>query len=94
MLRIREPDWHQHRLFKRIDRAVNLHVFTAGCEEITRNLLFRDWLRTHGDDRRRYEQTKRRLAAQRWDFVQDYADAKSATIEQIIARAEASATGT
>jgi hypothetical protein len=31
--RIREPDWHQHRLFGRVDSAVNLHVFTAGSAE-------------------------------------------------------------
>src|ERR1051326_94708 len=30
-LHIREPGWHQHRLFKSRDGAVNLHVFSAGC---------------------------------------------------------------
>src|SRR6266851_4979557 len=28
VLRIREPDWHQHRLFKGPDININLHVFT------------------------------------------------------------------
>src|SRR4051812_33330688 len=27
VLRIREPDWHEHRLFKGPDTDVNLHVF-------------------------------------------------------------------
>ena len=31
----------------------------------------------------------RALAARRWDYVQDYADAKSAVIEEIISRARA-----
>jgi GrpB-like predicted nucleotidyltransferase (UPF0157 family) len=31
-LRIREPDWFEHRLFKGPDTNVNLHVFSAGCE--------------------------------------------------------------
>src|SRR5437016_351787 len=46
VLRIREPDWHQHRLFKGPDTNINLHVFTQGSEEIQRTLLLRDWLRT------------------------------------------------
>ena len=43
----------------------NVHVFSAGCEEVERMLAFRDWLRTHDDDRELYERTKRELAAQR-----------------------------
>src|SRR5205823_14004605 len=30
VLRIREPDWHEHRLFKGPDTNINLHVFTTG----------------------------------------------------------------
>jgi GrpB-like predicted nucleotidyltransferase (UPF0157 family) len=48
---------------------------------------FRDWLRTHDDDRLLYESTKRDLAAREWDFIQDYADAKSAIVEEIRVRA-------
>jgi GrpB-like predicted nucleotidyltransferase (UPF0157 family) len=43
-LRIREPDWHQHRLFKGPEINLNLHVFTAGSVEIERLLLLRDRL--------------------------------------------------
>jgi GrpB-like predicted nucleotidyltransferase (UPF0157 family) len=35
------------------------------------------------------KRTKRELAARRWDYIQDYADAKSAVIEEIISRAKA-----
>ena len=45
VLRIRERDWHEHRLFNSPDTEVNLHVFSAGCDEIQRLLLFRDHLR-------------------------------------------------
>ena len=45
VLRIREPDWHEHRVFKGPDTNVNLHVFSDGCPEIDRMLRFRDWLR-------------------------------------------------
>jgi GrpB-like predicted nucleotidyltransferase (UPF0157 family) len=55
--------------------------------EVERMLLFRDRLRTRSEDRELYERTKRELAARRWDYIQDYADAKSAAIEEIISRA-------
>ena len=84
---IREADWHEHRCLKGFDPDANLHVFSPGCVEIERMVGFRDWLRTHDDDRLLYESTKRQLAAQQWDFVQDYADAKSAMVEEIRLRA-------
>ena len=49
--------------------------------------LFRDRLLAHPDERERYERTRRELAARRWTHVQDYAEAKSAVVEEIIARA-------
>ena len=50
-------------------------------------LAFRDWLRTHDDERDLYLATKRELAARHWVYVQDYADAKGEVVEAIIARA-------
>jgi GrpB-like predicted nucleotidyltransferase (UPF0157 family) len=47
VLRIREPDWYQHRVFKSPDTDVNLHVFSEACEEIGRMLQFRDQLRRY-----------------------------------------------
>ncbi len=87
VLRIREPDWFEHRLFRDPDTAINLHVFSKGSPEIARMLAFRDRLRTHDDERRRYEDVKHELAARHWTFVQDYADAKGEVVEGIIARA-------
>ncbi len=88
VLRIREPDWHQHRLFKGPDTNVNVHTFSEGCEEIERMTAFRDWLRTHDDDRALYERSKRKLAAREWKYVQNYADAKSDVVQAIVARAQ------
>ena len=85
-LHLREA-WHAHRLFKGPDTDVNLHVFSERCPEIDRMLTFRDWLRTNAADRLLYERTKRVLAQRDWAFVQNYADAKSSVIEEIIARA-------
>lgn len=87
VLRIREPEWFQHRLLKTPSTDGNLHVFSQGCEEIDRMLAFRDWLRAHEGDRRLYEETKKKLAARTWNYTQHYADAKAEVIQQIIKRA-------
>ena len=68
---------------------MNLHVFPAGCEEVERMLVFRDWLRTNDADRELYERTKRELAAKEWKYVQNYADAKTAVVQEILDRAQA-----
>ena len=85
-LKIREPHWHEHRMLKGPDTAVNLHVFSEGCPEIARMLEFRDRLRASAADRERYESAKRALAARHWRYVQHYADAKSDVIEEILRR--------
>jgi GrpB-like predicted nucleotidyltransferase (UPF0157 family) len=87
LLHVREPDWHQHRFFRAHDPEVQIHVFGVGSEEAERMLLFRDRLRANREERTIYEETKRRLAARSWTRVQDYADAKSEVVEEIIARA-------
>lgn len=94
VLRIREADWLEHRvLYRRVEHGaphnVNVHVFSPSraAEEIARMLGFRDWLRTHDEDRDRYAATKRELATRDWKYVQGYADAKSEIVEEILARA-------
>lgn len=51
-------------------------------------LLMRDWLRAHEDDRALYERTKRELAQRAWKYTQQYADAKTAVVTEILARAQ------
>ena len=86
VLRIREPDWFEHRLFKGPDTDVNLHVFGAGAAEVERMLRFRDRLRADDAARDRYARTKRELARRTWRHVQDYADAKTAVVEEVLGR--------
>ena len=93
VLRIREPDWFEHRLFKGPDTNVNVHTFSEGCEEVDRMIGFRDWLRTHDDDRDLYLAAKRELAQREWKYVQNYADAKSAVEREILVRALAQPPG-
>ena len=58
-------------------------------EEIERLLLFRGWLRGSVAERTLYERTKRELARRVWKYTQNYADAKTAVVEAIVARARA-----
>lgn len=91
VLRVREPDWYEHRLFKGSDTDINLHVFSQDCSEINRMLLFRNWLRSNASDRQLYERAKRELACLDWKYTQNYADAKTTVIEEILKRAAADA---
>ena len=88
-LRRREPEWFEHRLLRSPEAPVNLHVFTAGCEEVDRMLRFRDRLRANAADRERYAREKRALAGRTWGSVQQYADAKTEVIRAILAHAGA-----
>ncbi|HZR13789.1 MAG TPA: GrpB family protein [Acidimicrobiia bacterium] len=86
VLRVREPG---HRMFRRPDRSVHVHLWPTGSDDVRRHLLFRDRLRVDAGDRARYEAIKRELARCDWDDMNDYADAKSAVVAEITARAEA-----
>jgi len=87
VLRIREPDWFEHRMLKGPDTDINLHVFSEGASEVERMIRFRDHLRSNEADRALYEATKRDLAQRSWRHVQGYADAKNDVIREICRRA-------
>jgi GrpB-like predicted nucleotidyltransferase (UPF0157 family) len=90
VLRVREP---HHRMLRTPALDVHLHVCALGSEWERRHLVFRDWLRSHPDDRRRYEDVKRSLAARSWADMNDYADAKTDVIAEIMARAQTASGG-
>lgn len=92
-LRGREAYWFDHRRFKGPDIDINLHTFSAGCAEVDRMLRFRDWLRMNAADRDLYVRAKRELAAKPWTYMQQYADAKTEIVKEIMARAEAGSRG-
>ncbi len=51
-------------------------------------LAFRDRLRENVRDRLLYEKAKRKLAVQTWAYVQDYANAKTEVVREILGRAQ------
>lgn len=83
-LRVREPD---HRMFRTRQRDVHLHVYATGRTEERDYLDLRDWLRVSRDDRILYATVKRRLAQQQWTDMNDYADAKTDVVRDILTRA-------
>ena len=87
ILRVREPDFENHHMFKGPDTDIHLHVFSKGSKEIEKYLLFRNYLRLHDDARELYENTKKELAKKTWKYVQNYADAKSQVVQKILSDA-------
>ncbi|WP_299054799.1 GrpB family protein [uncultured Nocardioides sp.] len=84
VLRVREPG---HRLVRTPELDVHVHVREHGGPGVADYVLLRDHLRADPADRALYEATKRELLAGDWPDMNAYADAKTAVIEEITARA-------
>jgi GrpB-like predicted nucleotidyltransferase (UPF0157 family) len=84
--RVREPG---HRMFRTPGRDVHVHVYEPGAPAVTDHLDLRDWLRRSAQDRALYATTKRALASRQWADMNDYADAKTEVVGEILARARA-----
>ena len=82
---VREPSWHEHRQLSRSEPRANLHVFGPDCPETVRHRMFRDWLRSHPEDHRRYEDAKR-AAVPGGGRVMNYNARKQDTIRAIYDR--------
>lgn len=83
-LRVDEPG---HRMFRTQAMDVHVHLWREGSDDVARHLLFRDRLRASPEDRDLYERVKRELAEQRWNDRNEYAEAKSPVIAEIVRRA-------
>jgi GrpB-like predicted nucleotidyltransferase (UPF0157 family) len=83
---LREPWWYGHRMLVSSAEDVHLHVWPQGAPEPVRHRLFRDWLRSHPEDRDLYASTKQRLAKDTAAQPGDYNLAKNDVIDDIYAR--------
>ena len=84
-LRIREPDWEEHRLLVPADLSIHLHVFSPEAREPRRHLMFRDWLRAHPEDREAYAEHKRGLVG--FTDGMDYNNHKAALVYDLYEKA-------
>jgi GrpB-like predicted nucleotidyltransferase (UPF0157 family) len=80
-LRVREAG---HRMFRRPERDVHIHVLSEHDPEVARMLGFRDRLRASPGDGEAYEALKRALADRQWRDMNEYADAKGPFIEEVL----------
>lgn len=86
---LREPKWYEHRFFGLLEPYTNLHVFGPNSPEPVRHAMFRDWLKTHPEDREIYTAVKRESAAasrEAGENVTQYNARKNAVIKDILAR--------
>lgn len=81
-----------HRMLKTPKRDAHVHLW-ADPSDAQRHLVFRDWLRSHPDDRALYEYVKRELAKREWHTRDHYADAKTAVVRTILRRANGEVPG-
>ena len=81
-----EDEMPYRRYFTQVN-AVHFHVVEVDHEFWTRHLAFRDWLRTHDEDREAYGDLKTRLAAEYGTDRRRYTDAKTDFIRAIEAKA-------
>ncbi|MFT4136458.1 GrpB family protein [Microbacterium sp.] len=73
----REPHWEEHRMLHGAEPRTNLHVWSATAREPRRHRMFRDWLRAHPEDRVRYAEVKRAVAAEGYTEEMLYNNAKA-----------------
>lgn len=85
-LRVREPQWQQHRLLRLPQPLTNLHVWSTGAQEPRRHVAFRAWLESHPDDLAAYAELKRRLGERGFTDAMDYNNEKSGLIYDLYER--------
>ncbi len=78
------------RYFREIpgERRTHIHVCRAGSWRVEFALLFRDYLRTHDDDAKRYAELKYKLAKQYGADRHDYTEAKTPFIWETMMKAD------
>ncbi|WP_402842710.1 GrpB family protein [Microbacterium sp. GXS0129] len=94
VLSVREPWWHEHRMFIYDNPDVNLHVFSPSAPEPWKHIILRDHLRANPRDRERYADAKRAAAAAATaagERVMEYNARKETALREILLRALAAA---
>lgn len=81
------PGRHYFRLVRDGRRTHQVHTVVCDGDFWRRHLLFRDYLRAHPDEARRYYELKLELAERYRDDREGYTEAKSEFIEAAIERA-------
>lgn len=78
---------HRHYFRKGTPRTHHIHALELDGEEWVNHILFRDYLRAHPDQARRYETLKRNLASRYAHDRETYTDSKAPFIKDILDKA-------
>ena len=75
------------RYFQKVDKQGNhlyhVHAFEKGNPEVQRHLVFRDYLRAHSEQAKKYGEIKEKAAAKHPDNIEAYMDEKDPYIKLI-----------
>lgn len=85
-LRVVEPG---HRMLRPDDRRAHIHLYAHGDPAVDALVAFRDRLRSDTADRAAYAEAKRTLIAQGWASMDEYAQAKTPIVADILSRVSA-----
>ena len=69
--------------------AHNLYVCAEDSSELHRHLTFRDYLRAHPDDAKRYGELKRDLATRHTNDIDGYVNGKAAFVQMVLVKSDA-----
>jgi len=64
-------------------RTYQIHVFEAGSAQVTRHIVFRDYMIVHPEDARKYSELKSKLAKEHSQSIDGYVDGKDSFIKEI-----------
>jgi len=76
-----------------VGRTHQVHMYERANEQYEKQIVFRDYLRSHPDAREAYEALKRQLAERHAGDVEAYALAKSDFVIEVLARARSERDG-
>ena len=68
-------------------RMAHIHIWKFGSDNWIRHIAFRDYLRAHEKERKKYGELKLGLSNQDWAHGMEYNDGKSAYIKEVEAKA-------
>lgn len=68
-------------------RTHHIHIFQYNSKDVERHLAFRDYLRIHTDDAKKYGELKAQLASRFPDDIEAYMDGKDSFIKKLEKRA-------
>jgi len=82
-----DPDWY-YCLGKRSHSVgFHLHLVRFESNHWKRNIIFRDYLRTHKEEAKRYEELKMRLASEHGSNREAYTESKTSFIDSTVSQA-------